>query len=165
LRNGAGCPHNLTVSPEPRPSPPDTGGQPPDGGVVTDEVRNRYGVLLDRAAERGLLSPHEYELRLGDLAAATTTEQMKEIVTELPIFTAPKAARSSAGASGRRPAGAAVSPGPGHRSSPWLVLVILVVVVVAALAVLALYAHHVVGHRAGSPAPAVVVGPASGLRP
>jgi hypothetical protein len=127
LRNGAGCPHNLTVSPEQPPRPPETGDPPPDGGVVTDEERNRYGILLDRAAERGLLSPHEYELRLGDLAVATTTEQMREIVTELPIFTAPNAARTSPGAAGRRPAGAAL-PGPGHRrSSPWLVLVILVV--------------------------------------
>jgi hypothetical protein len=156
----------LTVSPEQSPLPPETGDQPPDGGVVTDEERNRYGVLLDRAAERGLLSQHEYELRLGDLAAATTTEQMKEIVTELPIFTAPRGGRPSRGASGRRPVGAAGSPGPGpHRSSPWLVLMILVVVVVAALAFLALYAHHVVGHGTGSSAPAVVMRPVSGLRP
>jgi hypothetical protein len=161
-----GCPHNSTVSPEPSALPPETGDPSPDGGVVTDEERNRYGVLLDRAAERGLLSQHEYELRLGDLAAATTTEQMKEIVTELPIFTAPKGGRPSPGGSGRAPLGAAGSPGSGHRrSSPWLVLLILVVVVVAALAFLAVYAHHMVGHGAGSSAPAVVLRSVSGLRP
>jgi hypothetical protein len=91
---------------------------------------------------------------------------MKEIVTELPVFSAPKGAGLSPGASGRRPARAAGSPGPGHpRSSPWRVLIVLVVVVVAALAFLALYAHHVVGHRAGLPAPAVVLRAVSGLRP
>ena len=134
--------------------------------MVTDEERNRYGVLLDRAAERGLLSPHEYELRLADLAAATTTAQMKEIVTELPVFSAPKGVRSSPGASGRRSARAGGSPGPRHpRSSPWLALIVLVVVVVAALAFLALYAHHVVGgQHAGLPAPGVVLRPVSGLR-
>jgi hypothetical protein len=156
----------LTVSPESSPFPPETVDPSPDGGVVTDEERNRYGVLLDRAAERGLHSPHEYELRLADLAAATTIGQMKEIVTELPVFSAPKGAGLSPGASGRRPARAAGSPGPGHpRSSPWRVLIVLVVVVVAALAFLALYAHHVVGHRAGLPAPAVVLRAVSGLRP
>jgi Domain of unknown function (DUF1707) len=152
----------LTVSPEPKPPSPETVDPSPDGGVVTDEERNRYGVLLDRAAERGLLSPHEYELRLADLAAATTTAQMKEIVTELPVFSAPKGVRSSPRGSARRPAPAG---SPGHpRSSPWLVLIVLVVVVVAALAFLALYAHHVVGQHAGLPAPAVVLRPVSGLR-
>ena len=153
------------MSPEPKPLSPETVDPSPDGGVVTDEERNRYGVLLDRAAERGLLSPHEYELRLADLAAATTTAQMKEIVTELPVFSAPKGVRSSPGGSARRRAPATGSPGPGRpRSSPWLVLIVLVVVVVAALAFLALYAHHVVGQHAGLPAPAVVLRPVSGLR-
>ena len=132
---------------------------------MTDEERNRYGALLDRAAERGLLSPHEYELRLADLAGATTTGEMREIVTELPVFSAPTGARPSRGPSGRRPPGAGGSPAPGHRrSSPWLVLIVLVVVVVAALAFLALYAHHVVGQHAGLPAPAVGLRPVSGLR-
>ena len=32
--------------------------------------------LLDRAAERGLLSPYDYEARLRDLAEATSIEEM-----------------------------------------------------------------------------------------
>jgi hypothetical protein len=53
---------------------------------VTDEDRNRYGVLLDHAAERGLLSPGDYQARLADVASATSLDELKRIVTELPVF-------------------------------------------------------------------------------
>jgi hypothetical protein len=119
------------------------------GPPVTDEDRHRYGLLLDRAAERGLLTPYEYELRLGDLASATTVESMQRIVTELPAFTAP-AATPSRGSSRRR-GGASMASGSlgspatsSPRASPWLLLVVLVVVVVASLAFLTVYVHHVV---------------------
>ena len=64
-----------------------------DGGqaeAISDDERNRYGLLLDRAAERGLLTPREYEVRLADLAAATSVDQMREIVTVLPGREAPR---------------------------------------------------------------------------
>jgi len=76
--------------------------------VITDEVRIRYGLLLDRAAERGLLEPADYEVRLRALAGATTTEQMVDIVAELPAFTPPPSRGSPAGALG---AGRSI-PGP-----------------------------------------------------
>ena len=53
---------------------------------VTDEDRNRYGVLLDHAAERGLLSPGDYQARLSEVASATSLDELKRIVTELPVF-------------------------------------------------------------------------------
>ncbi|HEX7459277.1 MAG TPA: DUF1707 domain-containing protein, partial [Acidimicrobiales bacterium] len=59
------------------------------GSDVTDEDRNRYGVLLDHAAERGLLSPPEYQVRLVELAEATSVAQLQRIVTELPAFRGP----------------------------------------------------------------------------
>lgn len=68
----------------PQPVPDLAGGL--GGSDVTDEVRNRYGVLLDHAAERGLLPPAEYQVRLVELAEATSVEQLQRIVTELPVF-------------------------------------------------------------------------------
>ncbi len=82
-------------------------------GTVTDEERTRYGLLLDRAAERGLLDSAEYEVRLRQLAEATTTEQMVAIVAELPAFatqaapSAPHQSRSAIQSASRaRPKGA-----------------------------------------------------------
>ncbi len=54
--------------------------------AVSDDDRNRYGVLLDHAAERGLLSPTEYRETTGQLAEAPSIEDLQRIVTELPAF-------------------------------------------------------------------------------
>ena len=136
-------------------SEPTSAGQEPAG--VTDEDRNNYGVLPDHAAERGLLSTHEYEVRLGELAAATSLDEMRRIVTELPAFTAVAATPSGS----RRPS-PVVGPDPaaaaGHRrSGPWVVLGMLVVVIVAAMIVLAIYAEHMIrSHSAGLITPVVL---------
>ncbi len=130
---------------------------PAEGGV-TDEDRNRYGALLDRAADRGLLSLADYQVRLGELAEATTMEQMHRIVTELPVFSAPPAKTNAA--SRRRPR-ASAPPGsalpratpdapwagaPGNRTlegrGRWLVLAAMVAVLVVSIIVLALFAAH-----------------------
>ena len=109
-------------------------GAPPPVGV-TDEERNRYGVLLDHAAERGLLSSVEYQARLSDLADAASVEELQRIVTELPAF----------GAIG---AGAPPQPGPRRSSGrPWLVLAAVLVLLLVAVVVLALVAAHVVHAR------------------
>ena len=150
---------------------PDLHGDDPAGGSdVTDEDRHRYGVLLDRAAERGLLTPYEYELRLGDLASATTIDSMQKIVTELPAFTAPTVvpARGSQRRRGPSSMGSgslgAASASP-RKASPWLLLAVLVVVVVASLAFLAVYVHHVVQtHPDGMAGPGTVVRQLSALR-
>jgi Domain of unknown function (DUF1707) len=162
----------------------DAGEQPPvpplrDGaGVpVTDDDRNRYGMLLDKAADRGLLTTAQYEVRLRDLASAATTEEMLAIVTDLPAFTAVPGATASAGRRGRMApgpsAGHPLTGGPGSlgtrrrqpRTSAWLVLVVLVVVVAVALVVLGLAAARL--HRpapTGSPRPVAARVVLSGLR-
>ena len=124
---------------------------------VSDEDRNRYGVLLDHAAERGLLSTHDYEVRLGELAAATSVDEMRRIVTELPVFTA-----AAATPSGPRRPGPLADPGPvaavgRRRASPWVVLGMLLVVIVAVMAFFVVYAEHMIrNHSAGLVTPAVV---------
>ncbi|MGH9079232.1 MAG: DUF1707 domain-containing protein [Acidimicrobiales bacterium] len=128
------------------------------GSAVTDEDRNRYGLLLDRAAERGLIGPYDYEVRLADLAAASTIEQMNRIVTELPAF-APAAAtpsvpRASATAGLGRP-GSGPTGASRRRSSPWMLLVIVVAVVAASLMLLTIYAEHTVRSRNSGLAPSV----------
>ena len=90
------------------PADPAPADRPEEPVGVTDEDRNRYGLLLDRAAERGLLSTDEYEVRLGELAEATSIDQMQQIVTELPVFTA---------AGGHPPTGSR-RPAAGRRPSP-----------------------------------------------
>lgn len=130
---------------------------------VTDEDRTRYGLLLDRAAERGLLTPYEYEIRLRELAEATSTDQMRQIVTELPAFAVPAATAPSARA--RRKGSSATSGGTppatagrGPRTSRWVALVVLVVLIAASLVVLAIYAEHLVRrHTGGLAVPAVSV--------
>ncbi len=135
---------------------------------VTDDDRTRYGVLLDRAAERGLLSTYEYEVRLGELATATSLERMREIVTDLPIFATPTAATAKKPARSRR---SAAPRGPGslatpeatttvrrasRRSSPWVLLGMLLVVFVAALVFFSLYAEHLLhNHGTGMPSGSV----------
>ncbi len=137
--------------------------------AVTDEDRNRYGLLLDRAAERGLISPYDYEARLRDLAEATSIEQMNRIVTELPAFTpTPATPARSAARRGRRPStlsGAGVPTTSRDRSSPWLLLVIVVAVMIVSLVVLVIFADHAVRtHNGGLPPPMTTARALSALR-
>jgi hypothetical protein len=124
--------------------------------VVTDEERTRYGLLLDRAAERGLLDPTEYQIRLRELAEATSTARMLEIVTELPAFTVPAAtaARTPRSVRTRPPV-----PGLGgqrRRGTVWVVLVVVVVIAVASLVVLAVSVERLSRtHGSGQSSPPV----------
>jgi len=126
------------------------------GSLVTDEDRNRFGALLDRAAERGLLTPQEYESRLGELAEAESVEAMRTIVTELPIMTAPASAfrptRSRPLGSPSVPNAPSSGPPDGrNRSSRWFLLAVVVVVMVVAMLFFAIYATHMIhGHATGS---------------
>jgi hypothetical protein len=148
------------------------GGAPDDAansGTVTDEDRTRYGLLLDRAAERGLLGAYDYEIRLRDLASATTIDQMNHIVTELPVFTATSGTRANKprrkGSSDRPLGTLGPSGGRSRRANPWLVLAIVVIVVVASLVFLSVYTHHLVRNRpSGLPTPPVATRSVSGLR-
>jgi hypothetical protein len=142
----------------------------PDDEVITDEVRTRYGLLLDRASERGLLEPTDYEVRLRALAEATTTEQMVDIVAELPAFTPPPARVTAARSrrSGRASTGA---PGPGRpeterrRKALWALLVLLVVVAMASLVILALSVERLSRNRGSvGPSAPVATRPVSALR-
>ncbi len=154
-----------TVGPEGGPSP-----DADPGPVVTDEDRTRFGLLLDHAAERGLLGPADYQVRLRELAEATSIEEMTAIVSELPAF---QPAPATVGKGRVRPAGAGpgrlgetgsaagvaapLGAGPAstrRRSSPWVLLVLMVVVVAASLLFLALYAEHTVHGRTGTGQPA-----------
>jgi len=138
--------------------------------TVTDEDRTRYGVLLDRAAERGLLAPYDYEIRLRDLASATTVDQMNQIVTELPAFTSTASARppkkSRWANPGVEPDRPLVAPTGGRRSpNPWLMLAILVIITVVSLVLLAAYAQHMVrSHHSGLRSPPAATRSLSGLR-
>lgn len=152
----------------PAPAPPSpavasTGAAP----EVTDEDRQQYGRLLDRAMERGLLSPYEYETRLGELAEAPTLDDLKRIVTELPMFTAsPSVSRPSrssrlgglpvAGPSDGLPSmtGSAGSWPPGTVKSQrgrWTKLIILLIVVIALFVALSIYAEHLVHNHNNNP--------------
>ena len=150
-------------------------------GAVTDEERNRYGMLLDSAAERGLLSSGEYQARLGELAEATSVDELHRIVTELPAFGAAGARPASPsvrGRSGTSRTGPVADPAaldsalwanltPAKKGtgsgSPWLVLAVIVLVVIVAFVALALVAAHVAhAHHTGVPAPGAVL---SRLRP
>jgi hypothetical protein len=144
---------------------------------VTDEERNRYGVLLDHAAERGLLAPVEYQARLAEVADATSVEELQRIVTELPAFGATVAAAPSppgsspwGGSAGARrapdPAAfdsalwANLTPARSRRDSgnPWLILAIVTAVLLVAVVVLAVVAAHVAHtHHATSVGPGAVV--------
>jgi hypothetical protein len=141
-------------------SVPPAGGEGERISPVTDEERNRFGALLDKAAERGLLGPADYDVRLRELADAQTAEEMMAIVTDLPAFRA-AASAAPTGTAGSRPAatrdlpsGAPFAPMAPDRARPrretahWFVLIVLVAVVVVALAVLAIVAAHL--HRTPS---------------
>jgi len=128
--------------------------------VVSDDERNRYGVLLDHAAERGLLTPTEYRERLMQLAEAPSIEDLQRIVTEFPSFDMSGATASSPvrHADQARPAAsgtpdpaaldaalwASLTPASSRRSSggQWLILAMMVVMLVIAMVVLALVAAH-----------------------
>jgi hypothetical protein len=123
--------------------------------AITDEERNRYGLLLDRAAERGLLEPSEYEVRLRELAEATTTEQMMQIVTELPVFNAslPGTGRKKSRPPGHSSTRGAGGSGPRRRVTVWALLGLLVAVAVVSLVILAVSAErltHRQGHNSGT---------------
>ncbi len=145
-----------------------TGEPTGNAEVISDDERNRFGVLLDRAAERGLLTPREYELRLADLAAATSVEQMREIVTVLPSRDAPAPRPSrSARSRGRATAVDGVAPlngGADRRSSPWLVLALVVLALVVAMAFFAVYAEHLAHVHSSGPSPRELVLKLSALR-
>jgi hypothetical protein len=128
---------------------------------VTDEDRNRFGVLLDHAAERGLLSPADYQVRLAELAEADSIEELQRIVTELPAFGAtpgtsapsPQPSPQPVAVPGGPPAPeldaalwASLTPATPRRGrgNPWLVLLVVVAILVVALAGLALVASHVI---------------------
>ncbi|HEV3265341.1 MAG TPA: DUF1707 domain-containing protein [Acidimicrobiales bacterium] len=130
---------------------------------VTDEDRQTYGRLLDSAMERGLLSAYEYETRLGDLAGASTVDEMKKIVTELPIFTAstPAKPRRPSRSIGSRLSGSAddlplvpgLDPaqmsgvGRHSRSNRWTKLIILLIVVIVLFVALSVYAAHLTNNH------------------
>jgi len=145
-----GIPDSFGQVPAPRAAPPVPA---PDLAAVTDEDRQAYGRLLDRAFERGLIGSYDYEVRLRELSEATSIDAMKAIVTELPMFAVPAPGASrTRGPLGRGPAG-----GSGNRKL-WTRLVIMAVAVAVAFVVLALYAEHVVHSRTngngGAPATA-----------
>lgn len=114
--------------------------------------------------ESGLLGAYDYETRLSDLADASTIDEMKKIVTELPMFSA-----SAPTAKPRKSSLFSTSPGsprsqttPGSeysripgvatkgRSNPWTKLIILLVVVVVMFVALSIYAEHLVHNRHNS---------------
>jgi transposase len=132
----------------PEASPPTVGV---DGPAVSDYDRTRYGLLLDRAAERGLLRAYDYQVKLGELAEATTIDQMKTIVTDFPALTTPPTVPRPTGS---KRSSAAVPPvvdlaaaGGRRRSSPWVLLGVLVFVVLASIVFFYLYAEHLVHTR------------------
>ncbi len=135
---------------------------PPATTPVTDEDRTTFGLLLDRAAERGLLSQSEYQLRLGELAEATSRDEMRRIVTELPAFVTPApAARSPRGRKPAFPASgqSAVAGGAERRATPWALLAVVVAVLLIAVLFFAFYAEHVVHQHTGGGAGALGVWP------
>jgi hypothetical protein len=114
--------------------------------------------------ERGLLGTYDYEIRLHDLAEASTIDEMKKIVTELPMFSAPtpsaKPRKSSPLSTSPSPPGSSSTPGSAYsripgvatkgRSNPWTKLIILLVVVVIMFAALSIYADHLAHNRQNS---------------
>ena len=148
---------NETAAPQPV---PDLTPGPYQSGV-TDDDRNRFGVLLDHAAERGLLSPADYQVRLAELAEADSIEELQRIVTELPAFGATPGLPASSTPPSPRPAAvpggppapeldaalwASLTPATSRRGrgNPWLFLLVVVAILVVALAGLALVASHVI---------------------
>ncbi len=153
----------------PRPVPDLTAPEPPL--PVTDEERNRFGSLLDAAAERGLLSPGDYQARLAQVADAGSVAELQRIVTELPAFggTVPPVA---SGTAARTPvdvdavlwAGRTQAVARRGRGNQWLVLAVVVGVLLVALVALGLVAAHIAHDHSLGGAAAVVTGRLSSLR-
>ena len=167
-----------TVPPRPVPEA-ELGVGPP---AVSDEDRNRFGALLDAAAERGLLSPTEYQARLAEVAGASSVAELQRIVTELPAFGAPSTAggpaATSSASGATTPTGRAAYPpdldailwagrtqavARRDRGNQWLVLALVVGVLLVALVALGLVAAHLV-HTHGAATSAAVVARLSSLR-
>ena len=149
--------------------------------AVTDDERNRYGALLDAAAERGLLSPTEYQARLGEVAEASSVAELQRIVIELPAFDTPSTSKAggAAGAAGATAPVGGVPSAPDldailwagrtpavarrDRGNQWIVLAVVVAVLLVALVALGLVAAHF-AHTHGAGTSAAVVGRLSSLR-
>lgn len=129
--------------------------------AVTDDDRNRYGLLLDRAAERGLIDPADYEVRLRDLADATSIEQLNRIVTELPAFTpapaGPTRSRPRSGRATRTSHTAGRSGSQRPSSTPWVLLAVVVLVMAVALVVLGVLAAHLAHTHPSGAAPIAAI--------
>jgi hypothetical protein len=152
-----------------QPQAPDYARQVPSAvpiGAVSDEERTSYGLLLDRAAERGLLDPSEYEVRLRRLAEATTTAQMVAIVSELPAFIPPPTpadhrSRSDIQSASRTAAG----DGQRRRLIIWVLMGVLVVLALVSLIILALSVGRLSRSRSSMPPPPPAAArPVSALR-
>jgi hypothetical protein len=144
-------------------------GDAVDSDPVSDDDRTRYGLLLDRAAERGLLSSYDYQVKLGELAEATTIDQMKAIVTHVPALTTAatvaRPTRSKRSSATAAPGVGVAAVGGRRRSSPWLLLGVLVFVVLASIVVFYVYAEHLVHTRGAGVLAAAAAGRAlSALR-
>ncbi len=173
---------NGTTSP--RPVPEFGTGSGDEVPAVTDDERNRFGTLLDAAAERGLLSPTDYQARLVEVAEATSVAELQRIVTELPAFgvhagagTPGPATASGSTTSRMTPGGAPSAPdldailwagrtqavARRTRGNHWWVLVLVVAVLLVALVALGLVAAHL-SHTHGAGTSSAVVGGVSPLR-
>ncbi len=130
---------DLAATPAPRP-----------GGTVTDDDRNRFGTLLDHAVERGLLGPGEYQVRLRELAQATSIEEMTEIVSALPAFAASPSPAKQHDSIVDPLASATLPARTERRNPPWALLVVVIVVIAVALVALGLIAAHAVHNHNGS---------------
>ncbi len=82
-------------SPVPEALPNGQVGPAPGPGAISDDERVRYLTLLDKALDRQLLDPYDYQLRVQELSAATSLDEMQRIVTELPAFIHPNARAGS----------------------------------------------------------------------
>jgi len=152
-----------------QPQAPDYARQVPTAvpvGAVSDEERTSYGLLLDRAAERGRLDPSEYEVRLRRLAEATTTAEMVAIVSELPAFIPPPTpadhrSRSDIQSASRTAAG----DGQRRRLIVWVLMGVLVVLALVSLIILALSVGRLSRSRSSMPPPPPAAArPVSALR-
>jgi hypothetical protein len=91
-------------------------GYPASG--PSEEDRERYMRLLDRALERGLLGDGDYMLRADAIARATDIEQMNEIVQRLPVLEVPAKARTARSGGTRQRTDAPVPPQMGVQEPP-----------------------------------------------
>ncbi len=128
----------------PQPVPELVGPVPP--GVVSDDDRNRFGRLLDTAAEQGLLSPLDYQNRLAQVASAGSVAELQRIVTEIPAFGGPDPVADPPVAGpvdidALLWAGRTQAIGR-ERGNRWLALVLMVAVLLVALIGLGLVAAH-----------------------